>query len=239
MKLAQKYKPQVALFVNTCYKLAQNKYVTAHGGNLAWKLADDLILITPTQINKADIQTNDIVFINCKGDTLEGTRCPTGEKPMYLKFFAERPDVISIIHSHPPNVCAAAIRKGKNWLERPFYPEMVTEIGPVPVVPYAEPLTKELAEKFSPYIKKYNSFIMQNHGLLTVSRGDIQHTRLNVELLEATTKSILIALAAGDIHELDYDAVAKLDNTMKNRNLPLFGATGVNNSLTELYFPER
>ena len=80
---------------------------------------------------------------------------------------------------------------------------------------------------------------MQNHGLVTVSRGDIQHTRLNVELLEATTKSILIALVAGDIHELDYNAVAQLGNTMKTRNLPLFGAPGVNNSLAELYFPDR
>ena len=213
-------------------------YVTAYGGNLAWKLEDDLVLITPTQMNKGDVQSEDVVFINRAGDTVEGKRRPTGEKPMYLKFFAERPDIVSVVHCHPPNICAAAIMKGKNWLERPFYPETITEVGPVPVVPYGEPLTEELARNFSPYLKKYNSFIMENHGLVTMSQGDIEWTLFNVELLEVTTQSLLAALAAGEVRELDYDAVANLSNVMKTRDLPLFGAPGVNKSLVELYFPE-
>lgn len=238
MKLLEKYKQEVATFVKVCGRLARNMYVTAHGGNLAWKLADDLVLITPTQMNKGDIGSEDVVFINLAGDTVEGRRRPTGEKPMYLKFFEDRSDIASVLHCHPPNVCAMAIMKGENQLMRPVYPETVTEVGPVPLVPYGEPLTAELAQNFAPYLQKYNSFIMQNHGLVIMSRDDIEWTLLTTELLELSAKSILAALSVGEVQELDRRAVQDLENVMKTRSLPLFGAPGVNKSLVDLYFPK-
>jgi L-fuculose-phosphate aldolase len=236
MKLLEKHEQSVAKFLKVCRKLAQNLYATSHGGNLSWKLEDDLILITPTKMNKGDIQAEDIVFVNRAGQVLEGERRPTGELPMYIKFFKVRPDAVSILHCHPPAICAIAIMKGKNWLMRPLYPETTIEIGPVPVVPYAEPLTVELAENFSPYLERYNSFIMENHGLVTLDRGDIEFTLSKVEMLESAARSVLMALPAGEIKELSRAAVRGLSNTMKTRNLPLFGAPGANQSLEALYF---
>jgi L-fuculose-phosphate aldolase len=199
-------------------------------------MEDDVILITPTQMNKGDVTDEDVVFINRRGDTLEGKRKPTGEKPMYLKFFEERPDIVSVLHCHPPCVCASAIMKGENHLMRPYYPETTTEVGPVPVVPYAEPLTLKLAANFSPFLQKHNSFIMKNHGLVTMTRGDIYWTLLTVELLESSANSMLKGLSAGNLKELDKRSVKNLGNVMKTRNLPLFGAPGINKSLEEMYF---
>jgi L-fuculose-phosphate aldolase len=236
MKLVKLYKPEVRIFVRVCRRLARNMYVTGFGGNLAWRLDDDLLLITPTQMHKGDIRPRDVVFINLAGDVVEGKRRPTGEMPMYLKFFAERPDIVSVLHCHPPHVCAMAITTGENWLMRPLYPETTIEVGPVPVVPYAEPLTEELAQNFGPFLPRYNSFIMENHGLVTMSRGDIRWTLMNVELLEVTAQSVLLALQAGGIKALDREAVARLGNVMRTRDLPLFGAPGVNQSLEDMYF---
>jgi L-fuculose-phosphate aldolase len=237
MTLLSKYQMQVEAFVGVCHRLAQNMYVTGYGGNLAWKLVDDLLLITPTQLNKGDVQPKDVVFINLAGEKIEGQRRPTGETPMYLKFFNDRPDIVSVLHCHPPAVCAIAIMKGQNWLMRPLYPETTTEIGPVPVVPYAEPLTDKLAENFGPFLIKYNGFIMENHGLVIMSRGDIKWTLFNVEVLESTAQSVLLALQAGSgIKELSRQAVVDLGNVMRTRDLPLFGAPGVNKSLEDLYF---
>jgi L-fuculose-phosphate aldolase len=236
MKLMKKYASQVDVFVAVCSKLAQNLYVTSSGGNLAWMIENNLLLITPTMINKGDICPNDVVFIDLAGKVVEGQRRPTGETPMYLKFFNVRPDIVSVIHCHPPYVCALAISKEKNWLMRPIYPETTIEVGPSPVVPYGEPLTEKLASKFEPFLPKYNSFIMENHGLVTMTREDIKQTLRKVELLEMSAKSVLLALQAGDIKELDRVSVRELNNTMRARNLPMFGAPGVNKSLEELYF---
>lgn len=236
MSLLETYASQVELFVKVCRRLAENNFVTAFGGNAAWKLEDDLILITPTQRYKGDIAPEDVVFINRAGETVSGTRKPTGEKPMYLKFFEERPDVVSVVHCHPPCVCAAAILEDPSFLMRPYFPETTTEVGPVPVVPYGEPLTQLLADNFAPYLPKYNSFVMENHGLVTMTRGDIYWTLLTVELLESSVDSMLKGIAAGTLKELPREAVRNLSNILITRDLPLFGAPGVNKSLEELYF---
>ncbi len=224
MKLLDKYADQVGAFVEVCGRLARNRYVTSQGGNLAWRLESNLALITPTQVNKGDLRADDVVFINLAGEVVEGRHRPTGETPMYLTFLKKRPDIASVIHCHPPSVCAMAIVDGKNWLMRPLYPETTFEVGPVPIVPYGEPLTEQLARNFEPFLPRYNSFLMENHGLVSMSRGDIQWTMGHIELLEVSARSIVMALQMGKIKELDRQAVIGLSDVMKKRNLPLFGA---------------
>ena len=236
MKRVEKYSAEVGNFLAVCGKLASSLFVTSCGGNLAWKLEENLLLTTPTKMNKGDILPEDLVFIDMEGKVVEGNRRPTGETPMYLKFFQMRKDIVSVIHCHPPAVCAMAITKGKNWLMRPIYPETAIEVGPVPVVPYGEPLTENLARTFEPFLPRYDSFIMQNHGLVTMTRDGIKDTLMKVELLEMSAQSILLAMQAGEINELDREAVRDLSYTMRTRDLPLFGAPGVNKSLEELYF---
>jgi L-fuculose-phosphate aldolase len=235
MSLYEKYAGQIETFVNVCHKLAAARYVTGYGGNAAWKLEDDVILITPTQMNKGDITAADVVFIRMDGSKIEGEQRPTGETPMYVNFFRERPDIQSVVHCHPPYTNAFAITKGKNWLMRPLFPETITEVGPVPVVPYAEPLTQKLADNFLPYLQKYDAFLMENHGLVIMSRLDIEWTMMNTELLEMTSLHILQALQLGDIKELSRQDVRDMDNLMSGRNVPYMGAEGMYTSLDEAY----
>jgi L-fuculose-phosphate aldolase len=239
MSLQEKYKKEVQEFLKICHKLSEKTFVTGYGGNLAWKLEENVILITPTMMHKGDIREEDLVFIDFEGSTIEGYKKPTGERSMYLKFFNGRPDIESVLHCHAPNVCAFAIMGGKNWLMRPFFPETVTEVGPVPVVPYAEPLTDQLAENFSEYLPKYDSFLMENHGLVTMSKKNIEWTFMNVDLLESSAYSILQALSANQgLKEIDRKGVENLSNIMKKRGLDMFGAPGMNESLMDLYYPE-
>lgn len=237
MTYVKTYADEVSAFTKVTSHLAKKMYVTGYGGNAAWKLEDDLILITPTKMNKGDITKDDVVFISMAGDVVEGTRRPTGERPMYIKFFNDRPDIESVIHCHPPNVGTFAIMDGPNLLMRPFYPETSHEVGPVPLVPYGEPLTQQLADNFEPFIRKYNSFLMENHGLVTMSVKSIDYTMMNIDLLEMSAYSILQAMTTGrPLKELSCEAIEGLDNVMKERDDPMFGAPGEYDSLVELYF---
>ena len=239
MKYATKYADQVNTFCQVCHKLSDLMYVTGHGGNLAWKLEEDLLLITPTRLNKGQVTPEDVVFVTLAGAVVEGTRSPTGELPMYINFFRERPDIASVLHCHPPMTGVFAITKGKNWLMRPLFPETITEVGPVPVVPYGEPLTQRLADNFLPYLQRYNAFLMENHGLVIMSPKGIDWVMMLTELLEMTATTLLSALATGaEIKEISKADVANLDNIVKTRDLPLFGAPGVNKGLVELFYPE-
>ena len=102
MSLLQKHSDKVDTFVGVCHHLAAKQYVTGHGGNLAWKLEDNVILITPTKHNKGDVNRDNVVFINLAGETIEGSVKPTGETPMYVNFFRERPDVCLLYTSPSP-----------------------------------------------------------------------------------------------------------------------------------------
>jgi len=236
LKYLEKYGKEAEVFVCACHRLAQNMYVTGHGGNLAWKLEPGTIMISPTQMNKGRIQPEDLVFITPDGEIIEGKRKPSGETPLHLNFFRERPDIRSIIHSHPPMASVFAITKGRNLLMRPILPETVFEVGPVPVVPYAEPVSQKLADNFLPFLKKYNSFLMESHGLVLISPYGIEQTLMLTELVEATSTSLLEAAQMGEIKEIGRDEVQKLDKIMKARGVSMIGAPGENASLVDLYF---
>lgn len=236
MRCVERYQQQVEDFLHVCYWLANSRYATSHGGNLAYKVDDDLFIITPTRRYKNILVAEDLVFIDSKGNTIEGTREPTGEMPMYLNFFAHRPDIVSAIHCHPPFTNAFALLKGINWLERPLFPEMVVEAGPVPIVPYGEPISQQLADNFLPYLSRYNTFMMENHGLVALSPSDIIRTMHIIDLLETSAISILSALAVGEVKEIPKEDVERMDRTIKTRKLPMIGAPGVNASLADLYY---
>jgi len=238
MSYLEKYAKEIQDFIKVCKLLSDRMYVTSQGGNLSYLLEDNLLMITPTCLTKCDVCLKDVVFIDLEGNVVEGSRKPTGEVPMYLNFYRDRPDIKSVIHCHPPYTNTFTILKGPNWLMRPIFPETVAEVGPVPIVPYGEPLTQELADNFMPYVKKYNAFLMENHGLTILSSADIVRTMQLVDILEISAISILQALAVGQVKELTKEDVQNLENTMKTRNLPMIGAPGSNKSMVELYFPE-
>jgi L-fuculose-phosphate aldolase len=238
MSYLQKYSDDVEEFIRVCKRLSDRMYVTSQGGNLSFKLEENLILISPTCMCKSDIAKPDVVFIDLEGKTVEGTRKPTGEMPMYLNFYRDRPDIKSVIHCHPPYTNAFAILKGTNWLMRPVFPETVAEVGPVPLVPYGEPLTQRLADNFAPFVQKYNAFLMESHGLTILSTAGICRTMQLVEILEISAISILQALAVGEVKELTREDVQNLENTMRTRNLPMIGAPGANASMVDLYFSD-
>jgi L-fuculose-phosphate aldolase len=236
MELHERFREEVEVFVEALKSLKEHMLAPAKTGNMAWRLAEDLILITPTGVKKSTLAPQDLLFIDRTGEVIAGEGSPTGELPLYKMLFNSRPDIGSIIHCHSPYCCAVAISKGTNWLMKPLFAAVVKEIGPVPVVPYAEPRTEELARNLEPFTKKYNHFILEHHGLVTMSRHDIMDALMALELLEATAKSIFFALQSEGIKELSRIDVERLEKAMFRQGMDLVGAPGVNKSLAELYF---
>jgi L-fuculose-phosphate aldolase len=237
MNLRDRYQSEIALFVNVCRRLAELGYVTSHGGNLAWRLDEDVILITATCLAKRDHQPADVVLINRQGQPLTPGRRPTGELPIYLTLFERRPDVRSIIHCHPPACCAVAIRQGDSPLTLPLFPEVILEIGPVPLVPYATPLTAELADNFGPYLQRHNAFLMENHGVLLMTPRPLDWCLGLMEELESCADSVLRALATGPLRTISRERLLEMDRILDLRSLPRVGAPGANRSLADQYYP--
>ncbi|MEA1877708.1 MAG: class II aldolase/adducin family protein [Bacteroidota bacterium] len=236
-ELQEKYRIPIQKLARSSQQIAAKGFVTSQGGNLSYRVDDDVVLITPTKVPKANVQFEDVVIMNMKGKVLfaaEG-RKPTGESPFHLDILNKRPDLKGLVHAHPPAITALALAHS-NLLSRPLLPEPIIEVGPVLNVSYEEPLSQELADAFTPVLMKSNAFLMLNHGILICSTASVLRASELLEMIEATAHSAILATQTGSVNELSRDDVARLDRTLKTRNLPMPGAPGVNLSLIDMYF---
>ncbi len=233
-ELQTKYKNEIEALVEACHRCAELGYVTSSGGNLSYRLEENLILITPTKTPKRQMRFEDICFIDASGNVVyapEGKK-PTGETPFHVRIMNMRKDVRAIVHAHPPVLTGFAIA-GTNLMERPFLPEPILEVGPMLNVAYATPLSEELSENFDAVIHKSNGFLMQNHGALVCNVNDITEAVEHMEMMEAMAQSICVAKILGNANEIPTEYVRDLDNVIRIRNLKMPGSG--EGSLEELY----
>lgn len=236
-ELQEKYRIPILKLAKASQRIAEQGFVTSQGGNLSYRVDEDVVLITPTKVPKAEVQFEDVVILNMKGEILfasEG-RKPTGESIFHLDILNQRPDLKGLVHAHPPAITALALAHSE-LLSRPLLPEPIIEVGPVLNVPYEEPLSQELSDAFKPVLMKSNAFLMLNHGFLIGSSTSVLRAAELLEMIEATAQSVILAKQVGAIKELTKEDVSKLDRTLKTRGLPMPGAPGINNSLSDLYF---
>ncbi|MDD6884308.1 MAG: class II aldolase/adducin family protein [Eubacteriales bacterium] len=232
----EKYREQIEEIVKSANRIAEKGFVTSQGGNLSLRVDDNVILITPTKVAKESITFEDICAVDMDGKVLYAKpgRKPTGEWPFHTRILRNRPDVKGVVHAHPPILTGFAIAGG-DWMQKPFLPEPVIEVGPMVMVPYAEPLSEELAERFDAVITKSNGFLMENHGALMVSGEGVWRAVEFLEMMEAAAKSILVAKILGNAKTIPMQDVMNLERVIKIREMPMPGLKGEVHSLSEIF----
>lgn len=236
-ELQKKYKAQIEELAEASVRVAELGYVTSHGGNLSYRVEENVVLITPTKVAKRKITFDDVCIIDMEGNVLyakEGRR-PTGETPFHLRIFSKRPDLTGLVHAHPPIMTGFAIAN-TNLLAKPTLPEPIIEVGPMVVVEYEEPLSDALAEAFDDKLDYANAFLMKNHGAIVTSSEGVERALEFFEMMEAAAKSVLVAELLGGSDLIPKEDVKNLERTMKTRNLPMPGTPGKVSGLIELFF---
>lgn len=233
----KKYQSKIEELAAAANRLAALGFVTSQGGNLSLRADENVILITPTKVAKADVRFEDICAIDMTGKVLhakEGRR-PTGEWPFHLRIMQKRPDVKGIIHAHPPILTGFAIAGG-DIMQHAYLPESTFEVGPMMMVPYAVPLSDELAENFDAVILKSNGFLMENHGCVMVSPEGLKRCLEMMEMMEAQGKSMVVAKILGNLQTLNKDRINELDtDVMRVRNMPMPGLPGEVKQLSDIF----
>ncbi len=223
-KLQKRFTQEIEEVVYVCHKLGELQYVSSHGGNLAFKIDNNHILITPTKVYKGDIEFDDILIIDLKGEILSATnnRKPTGEAFMYLRFFKKRPDLKGLIHSHPPILTGFALTDD-HTLELPLLPETLLEVGPILPVEYTEPVSMRLAKAFDKVIDRSNAFLMKNHGVMIGNSSGPKRALELLQMIELQAYSVLVAKMLGKINTIPKEEITNLQKTLASRNLPIPG----------------
>ena len=191
-------------------KRTYNKgYVAANDGNMSVRISENEILCTPTGVSKGYMTPDMICKVNMKGDVLQsnGVNKPSSEIKMHLRVYAERADVKSVVHAHPPYATSYAIAGIP--LVDPIMPEAVIALGCVPIAEYGTPSTDEIPDAVSKYLQNYDAVLLENHGALTY--GDALMTAyFKMESLEFYAQLNFISNAIGGAQVIPTNQVDKL-----------------------------
>lgn len=182
-------------------------WVAANDGNITIRLDDERILATPTGVCKGMMSTDDLILCNLEGDKLCGERERTSEMAMHLTIYRMRPDIRSVVHAHPPVATGFAV--AGRALNLALLPEVVIGLGSVPLADYGLPGTPALTEGMLPYIPKYDTLLMANHGVVSYGE-EVFQAFFRMETVEHFARITLVAELLGGPKVLPRMEVQKL-----------------------------
>lgn len=188
-------------------RLYDRGYIASNDGNISARLDAKRVLITPTRMSKGFMKADDLAVIDLEGRRISGKRKPSSEMFLHLGIYRHRPDVMSVCHAHPPYATAFAVA-GRSF-ESHVLPEVVINLGNVPLVPYGTPGTEEFFTPLLPFLPSYDAFLLANHGALTIG-VDVVSAYHKMETLEHYAHILFLAEQLGTINTLDRDSVEKL-----------------------------
>ena len=185
----------------------QKGWVAANDGNISIRLEKNRILCTCTGISKGMMTPDDLIVCDLDGNKLEGSRERTSEIAMHLTIYQMRPDVLSVLHAHPPVATGFAV--AGRPLNLALLPEVILGLGCVPLADYGLPGTPALTEGMLPFIPKYDAILMGNHGSVCYGE-DVYKAFFKMETVEHFARISLVAELLGGPKVLPKDEVDKL-----------------------------
>jgi len=191
-----------------CRQLAERGLIAGQDGNLSVGIAPDRVVVTPRGLIKALRRPSDMVEVDMRGRSRRARRNPTSELDLHLRILRARPDVGAVVHAHPPTATGFAVA-GQGF-DAFVLPELILQMGRVPVVPYGTPGSPELGDRVEPFIAGHDALLLANHGAVTVG-ATLDAAWIRMESLEHAARIIFTARALGGPVELSGDAVARLE----------------------------
>ncbi len=181
------------------------------------RLPDGSFLITATGVDKATIEPHQVLRCyedgtvcdnhpasGCAtGDPLrDGLFRPSSEVQMHICMYDVRPDVMAVVHAHPP--VATGFAAAHRALPANVLPEVPVVIGPIALVPYGRPGTSALPDVIRAFAADHEVFLLANHGVTTVGRS-LADAMMRMESTEQAARILLSAELLGGAKPLPRD----------------------------------
>jgi L-fuculose-phosphate aldolase len=208
--------------VRVCRLLHEKGYVAATDGNVSVRLSKNLVLSTPSGFSKGFLAPEQLVVTDLEGRKIPTREPasrdlkPTSELPMHLEAYRQRPDVVSVIHAHPPISVALSIAGIS--LAKCLLPEVVVTLGLIPTAEYATPSSAEGPGAIRDFIANHDALIIQRHGTLTVGKDPFD-AYLKLEKVEHLAHVTMILCQLGRETPLPPAEVAKLLRMRREKGL--------------------
>jgi L-fuculose-phosphate aldolase len=167
-------------------------------GHISVRLPDNpaLFFMKPHSVGLDEITMENILTVDLDGNVVAGPARRHSEVFIHTEIFKARPDVHSIIHTHPPySVALSASGRPLRCHSQPsalFYDALGVYGGTIALI--RDPaLGKAVAAALGPH----RAVLLKNHGVAVVG-ASIEEAVINVIMLENAAQVQMITEAAGD-----------------------------------------
>lgn len=137
--------------------LVEHRLIQATWGNVSARVDDDHFLISPSGVDYARVQPEEVALVSISDGRYEKGLHPSSERRMHQAIYRERPDIRAIIHTHSSNcIVFAGCHEG-----------LVTDTLNYPCAGYAVSGSARLATLVGQMFIAHDGCIMANHGFVT------------------------------------------------------------------------
>jgi L-fuculose-phosphate aldolase len=188
-------------------RLYARQFAAGNDGNISYRLSQNVVLCSPTQICKGFMRPEDLCTVDLDANQLSGKRKRTSEIRLHLEIYKHDPAVKAVVHCHPPHATAFGVAQVD--IPTCILPEAEVFLGVVPRAAYETPGGQHFAETIRPFIGKANTVVLSNHG--TVSWGPtLERAYWNTEILDSYCRVLLLAKQVGNVTRLPEPKVSEL-----------------------------
>ena len=193
--------------------LYDRNLIVGTDGNISARLDAKRVLCTPSGLCKGLMTADQLIVVDLDGNRVGLPNAanrhlkPTSEMRMHLEAYRRRPEVMGIVHAHPPSVIAASIA-GLD-MARCLIPEVIVTLGVIPTTQYATPSSAENVHAIRELIAGHDAIILQRHGTLVVGNSPTD-AYLKTETVDQMARVTLMLAVLGKGNALPADQVGKL-----------------------------
>jgi L-fuculose-phosphate aldolase len=178
-------------------RMSESGLVVGTSGNVSARTPDGNALITPSGLDYALMEPEDVVLVDLDAKVLEGSFEPSVETPMHTGIYRSRPEARGIVHTHARYSTTLACL---GWEIPPIHYMLavLSEEGRVPVTRYATYGTEELARNAAQALGgSHRACLLRNHGTIAVG-ASVSEAYSRTELLEEMAEVYYRARVAGE-----------------------------------------
>lgn len=172
--------------------------VEGTAGNISARQEDGTIVITPSSVDYADMEIDDLVLMDIDGNTLacKAGRSPSSEKLLHLACYAAYDDIGSVIHSHPVFATMFAVT-------RQDIPACIDEFsiyvgGGVRCAEYAASGSADVGAAAVAALEGRGAALIANHGMVAVGPAPRQALHITA-LVERSAHIVWGARSLGPV----------------------------------------
>lgn len=186
-------------------RLLREGLVARTWGNVSVRLNGDVMIVTPGGLEYEDLTPDDMVKVNIKTLSYEGSIKPSSEKNLHATIYRERKNINAVIHTHQQN--ASTLAAARRTLP-PVLDDMAQIVGPdVRVADYAPSSSKAIVKNTVKALRGRMAAFMANHGAVCIGR-DIDEAFVVAQVLEKACKTYIEAEFIGGAKKIGkFDAL--------------------------------